>query len=321
MIFKNTTIQKGKYMKAIKFVVMLCCMFSVGYAQQIPQVVSGTIQQFPNFSSKYVDARNIDVWLPKNYQSSKKYCVLYMQDGQMLFDSAITWNHQSWHVDETVSKLLDEGKIKDLIVVGIWNGEKSRHADYFPQKPFDALRGNKKEVIYNAARNNGVSVFGNYKIQSDNYLKFVVNELKPFIDAHFSTYTNAENTFIMGSSMGGLISVYAICEYPQVFGGAACLSTHWPGIFQTENNPFPQAMFQYLIKNLPNPAKHKIYFDHGTTTLDALYPSLQAEVDEIMKQKGYSNAQWNTKIFPGEAHSEKAWSKRLDIPLLFLLKK
>lgn len=308
-------------MKEIKFFVILCYMFSISYAQQIPQVVSGTIQRFPNFSSKYVDARNIDVWLPKNYQSSKKYCVLYMQDGQMLFDSAITWNHQSWHVDETVSKLLDEEKIKNLIVVGIWNGEKSRHADYFPQKPFDALPENKKEAIYNAARNNGVSVFGKYKIQSDNYLKFVVNELKPFIDVHFSTYTNAKNTYIMGSSMGGLISVYAICEYPQVFGGAACLSTHWPGIFQTENNPFPQAMFQYLIKNLPNPAKHKIYFDHGTATLDALYPSLQAKVDEIMKQKGYTNAQWNTKIFLGEEHSEKAWSKRLDIPLLFLLKK
>ncbi len=308
-------------MKAIKFFVILCCMFLVSYAQQIPQVVSGTIQRFPNFSSKYVDARNIDVWLPKNYQSSKKYCVVYMQDGQMLFDSAITWNHQSWHVDEIVSKLLDEEKIKDLIVVGIWNGEKSRHADYFPQKPFDALPENKKEAMYNAARNNGVSVFGKYKIQSDNYLKFVVNELKPFIDAHFSTYANAENTFIMGSSMGGLISVYAICEYPQVFGGAACLSTHWPGIFQIENNPFPQAMLLYLMHNLPNPATHKIYFDHGTATLDALYPSLQAKVDEIMKQKGYTNAQWNTKIFPGEDHSEKAWSKRLDIPLLFLLKK
>ena len=78
-------------------------------------------------------------------------------------------------------------------------------------------------------------------VQSDAYLKFLVTELKPFIDSTFSVATDRSNTFIAGSSMGGLISMYAVCEYPAVFGGAACLSTHWPGIFTAENNPIPEA--------------------------------------------------------------------------------
>jgi predicted alpha/beta superfamily hydrolase len=121
--------------------------------------------------------------------------------------------------------------------------------------------------------------------------------------------------------MGGLISMYAICEYPNVFGGAACLSTHWPGTFKVEGNPIPDAFFNYLSKNLPNPKSHKLYFDYGDQTLDALYPPLQKKADEVIKSKGYTAKNWITKFFSGENHSEKAWNKRLDIPLLFLLKK
>jgi predicted alpha/beta superfamily hydrolase len=125
----------------------------------------------------------------------------------------------------------------------------------------------------------------------------------------------------MGSSMGGLISMYAICEYPDVFGGAACLSTHWPGTFAVENNPIPDAFINYLKLHLPDPKRHKIYFDYGDQTLDALYPPFQKKVDEVMKAKGFSERNWMTKFFQGENHSERAWHKRLDTPLLFLLKK
>lgn len=115
--------------------------------------------------------------------------------------------------------------------------------------------------------------------------------------------------------------MYAICEYPKVFGGAACLSTHWIGTFTPENNPVPDAFLQYLIENLPNPKKHKLYFDCGDKTLDQFYPGIQKQVDQIMTEKGYDNTNWMTKYFPGEDHSEDAWNRRLDIPLLFLLRK
>jgi hypothetical protein len=159
-------------------------------------------------------------------------------------------------------------------------------------------------------------------VQSDNYLKFIVSELKPFVDSNYSTNKIAKYTFIAGSSMGGLISIYALCEYPKVFGGAACLSTHWPGIFNADN-PFPKAMQTYLKANLPVAKNHKIYFDYGTETLDAMYEPFQLQVDSIMNSKGYSfnNNDWKTQKFEGENHSEIAWRKRLYIPILFLFKK
>lgn len=287
---------------------------------QIPKVAAGTIQHFAQMPSKYVAARNVDVWLPEGYSSSKKYAVLYMQDGNALFDSATMWNHQEWGVDEMLSTLMATNRIKDCIVVGIWNGGASRHSEYFPQKPFESLTTSQQEYLYKAKRNNA-QVYFSERVQSDNYLRFLVTELKPFIDATFSTLSDKANTFVAGSSMGGLISMYAICEYPTVFGGAACLSTHWVGISETVNNPVPAAFMQYLLKYLPLPQQHKIYFDYGSETLDSLYKPFQLQVDTIMQQKGYTTENWLTKEFVGADHTENAWRKRLDIPLLFLLGK
>lgn len=304
----------------MKKILIIFLLSNIVFSQTLPKVVSGKIERIENFQSKYVTQRHIDVWLPENYSSDNKYSVLYMHDGQMLYDANTTWNQQEWQVDEVVSKLLVENKIKNVIVVGIWNGGKTRHTDYFPQKPFEKLTKKQQDSIYNAQRSNGQSVFQELKINSDNYLKFLVKELKPFINKKYAVNKNKKHTFIAGSSMGGLISLYAICEYPKVFGGAACLSTHWPGVFYTDKNPIPEQFFKYLKKKLPNPNNHKIYFDFGTATLDAMYEPYQIEVDKIMKQKGYTSKSWITKKFEGEDHSEVAWAKRLHIPLVFLLK-
>jgi enterochelin esterase-like enzyme len=243
-----------------------------------------------------------------------------MHDGQMLFDSTTTWNKQEWGVDEGLGKLIADKKIKECIVVGVWNGGVTRHADYFPQKPYESLTQIQRDTVTSKLQKVGRTQ-DIFRPVSDNYLKFLVNELKPFIDKTFSTMKDAKSTVLAGSSMGGLISIYAICEYPNVFGGAACLSTHWPGIFAMENNPIPDAFLSYLITHLPNPKTHKIYYDFGDQTLDALYPPLQKKVDVVMKNKGFSERNWITKFFPGDDHSEKSWRKRLDIPVLFLLKK
>jgi predicted alpha/beta superfamily hydrolase len=203
-------------------------------------------------------------------------------------------------------------------VVGISSISEKRHADYFPQKPFDDLSSKDKTFVtitlQEAGRTKAV-----FQPVSDNYLKFIVEELKPYIDQNYATAKGPEHTFIMGSSMGGLISLYAVCEYPTIFGGAACISTHWPGIFSVENNPIPDAFFAYMRKNLPDPKTHKIYFDFGTATLDALYPPLQKKADEVMIEKGFTPANWETHKFEGADHSENAWKERLSIPILFLL--
>ncbi|MCZ8216987.1 MAG: alpha/beta hydrolase-fold protein, partial [Cyclobacteriaceae bacterium] len=201
-----------------------------------------------------------------------------------------------------------------------WNSETTRHPEYFPQKPFESLTQSEKDTV-TAQLQKANRIKESFKPFSDDYLKFIVKELKPFIDSAYNTQSDQRNTFIAGSSMGGLISMYAICEYPKVFGGAACLSTHWPGIFTMKDNPIPDAFFNYMSKNLPDPKTHKLYFDYGDQTLDALYPALQAKADEVLKAKGYTSKNWMTRFFKGEDHSEKAWNKRLDIPLQFLLQK
>jgi len=309
-----------KYNRPYLLHLLLLILCPLTLYSQTPQASQGKIIRHPDFSSQWIPARNIDVWLPEAYMPTKKYAVLYMHDGQMLFDSSRTWNHQEWGVDETLQSLIDQQKIQDVIVVGIWNGGSRRHAEYFPEAPFALLTKEQQEKVYNAYRQNGQSIFSGHTICSDLYLKFITQELKPFIDSTYSTRPQRDYTFIGGSSMGALISLYAICEYPTVFGGAACLSTHWPGLMHTENNPVPAAFFTYMQKKLPQPQTHQLYFDHGTETLDSLYAQLQKQADTVVKNKGFTATQWMSLAWPGQDHSERSWRSRLATPMEFLLK-
>ena len=312
----------------MKKIVLLFIITTFSFAQskiESNQIVdkekfAGIIHRIDSFPTKFIVPRTVDVWLPSNYSKDKKYSVLYMHDGQMLFDASITWNKQEWGVDEAAGRMMAFDRSKKYIVVGIHNISEIRHSNYFPQKPFESLSEKTRDSLYQLNRFEQVKLFGK-EVDSDNYIKFIVNELKPFIDSKYSTLKNASNTFIAGSSMGGLISWYAVCEYPEVFGGAACLSTHWVGVFDTVNNPIPNAFINYLKTNLPDSKSHKFYFDFGTGTLDAMYPPLQAKVDEVMQKKGYTNNNWITQKFEGAEHSENAWRVRLHIPFEFLLKK
>ncbi len=280
---------------------------------RLPQVAAGRIERLADFASKHVDARHVDVWLPDGYGSDgngKRYRVLYMHDGQMLFDASTTWNQQAWNVDTVLTRLMREGRIPDTIVVGIWNNGKFRHSEYYPQKflPFvpEPLRA---EFIAKALQG---------KPRSDDYLRCLVEELKPAIDSRYATRTGREHTAIMGSSMGGLISIYAMNEYPQVFGAAAGVSTHWVGSGQA-NAALPLAAFNYLQGRLADPATHRLYMDHGTLELDALYAPYQAFINQIVADRGYTVANSVSRVFEGTGHNERAWAARLEIPLLFLL--
>lgn len=293
--------------------VMATVLSSVAVAaagQPLPRVTSGRVERMERFPSRYVDARHVDVWLPDGYRLDRRYNVLYMHDGQMLFDASTTWNGQAWNVDVTMARLMREGRIPDTIVVGVWNNGELRHAEYFPQKflPFVAepLRS---RVVAEALKGTPLA---------DRYLRFLVEELKPAIDAKYATRPGPEGTFIMGASMGGMISIYAMSEYPQVFGAAAGMSTHWVGIFEP-NAGLPLAAFTYLRDRLASPESHRLYMDRGTRELDALYGVYQAFVDEIVRDRGFTSANWTSRTFEGAGHNERDWAARFEIPVLFLM--
>lgn len=129
------------------------------------------------------------------------------------------------------------------------------------------------------------------RMNADSYLKFIVNELKPYIDKNFSTNKGREHTFLMGSSMGGLISLYGLCEYPDVFGGAACLSMHTlmvtSKLMNIRNTEIAAPAFcRYLEEKLPEANRSKIYIDYGDKTLDSYYAPYQQKIDDVLRRKG-----------------------------------
>jgi predicted alpha/beta superfamily hydrolase len=246
------------------------------------------------------------VWLPPGYNAdpARRYPVLYMHDGQNCFVPEDSSFGVAWEVQNALARLIAAEEASPVIIVGVWNIPERRHLEYCPRRPFLAMPAEGIEILPGLI---GVP-------NSDAYLAFVVTELKLFIDAQYRTMPDCEHTFLMGSSMGGLISLYALCEYPAVFGGAGCVSTHWPIV--------AGIIMPYLREYLPDPATHRLYFDYGTEALDALYRPHQLLVDEVVASTGYTQGRnWVTREFPGAGHFEADWQARVHIPLRFLLGK
>jgi pimeloyl-ACP methyl ester carboxylesterase len=282
-------------------------------------VSAGTIVDLGVLPSKYADPRRVVVWLPPGYKAhGPKHAVLYMHDGQNLFDKATAGYGMEWEIDEHLSKLIASGKVRPAIVVGIWNTPK-RLQEYVPSKAFTTLPTDYRDKVR--------ALYGGEPL-SDGYLKFIVKELKPMIDRRFNVRTDRANTVVMGSSMGALISLYAIDEYPKVFGGAGMMSTHWPLVINPDGKPVSEQDYEvvsatferYLAPALPSPATHRLYFDHGTETLDAVYKRYQDRVDGVVARRGYKQGKnWLTRNYPGQKHNEISWASRVDVPLQFLL--
>lgn len=272
---------------------------------QLPSPL-GTLTRHENFPTLLVPARHVDVWCPPGYaDGNTPYPVLYMHDGQNLFLPGYSYGGIPWEVDKAITRLLDAGKISGVIVVGIWNAGEARWCEYLPQRPADTSEG-RAAISRFPDRLPG-------PVYSDAYLRFLVEELKPFIDTNYRTQQGRSSTFVMGSSMGGLISLYALTEYPQVFGGAGCVSTHW---LAGEN-----LVVDYFGSHVPKPGFHKLYFDYGTETLDAAYEPFQRRMDDHLRCAGYTPGKdWLTRKFIGAEHSERSWQERVRIPLGFLLR-
>lgn len=282
-----------------------------GVETAIPQVSSGELIVIDQFQSTNIKSRPIHVWLPPSYLAGDTLGVVYMHDGQMLYDGQVTWNKQEWGIDEFFTT---NPELQQYIIVGVFNGGADRRKEYFPQKAISYL----DENGLNQIKTEGYDTVLN-QINSDDYLSFLVNELKPYIEQEFRVYPTKNQTAIMGSSMGGLISMYAITEYPEVFGTAICMSTHWPGMFKNEDNPIPNAFQDYLRNTIDTSTGSRYYFDYGDQTLDSLYKEHQLVVDSIFQLKGFSDQNYLSKEFPGANHSEEAWRSRLIVPFSFLI--
>lgn len=264
-------------------------------------------------TSKFIAEKTYRVYLPKSYSENteKNYPVLYMMDGQNLFSDKLSYSKVAWNIHETVDSLSKAETIKEVIVVGIDHEGVDRFSEYMPQKPMSKVSQDAKDSLI---------TFFKKPVYSDDFLSFLIKEFKPFIDANYRTKLTVEDTFIGGSSMGGLISMYAQCEYPQIFGGALCFSTHWPIGMNDDTPEFPTQLIDYFSKNIPQDKKW--YFDFGTEGLDKIYEPYQNQIDSILQQNNYvADKNWMTRKYVGHSHNEKYWNERMHIPLKFILGK
>lgn len=266
---------------------------------------TGKLYRYPDFPSQFAHSRHVDVWLPPAYeqQPEAQFPVLYMHDGQNLFDPNLCGYGIDWGIDEAITRLADRQVIRPAIVVGAWCTD-LRWPEYMPQKALEQPGAAELRRAF-------IEFYSSPPV-SDGYLRFVVEDLKPRIDAELRTLPGREDTFVMGSSMGGLVSLYAVEQYPRIFGGAGCLSTHWPA--------GGDLLVDYLGGSLPPAGQHKLYFDYGTEGLDADYEPFQMHFDEFLRKAGYQyGIDWMTEKFAGAPHNETAWRARVEIPVRFLL--
>ena len=218
-------------------------------------------------------SHKIWVYLPPNYhKTSKKYPVIYMHDAQNLFDKTTAYSGE-WEVDETLNKLYQNTR-KGFIVVGIENGGEERINEYTPWK-------NEK--------------YGGGK--GDIYMNFIVNTLKPYIDANYRTKKQQKHTSLIGSSLGGLISYYGGLKYPQVFGKIGALSTSfW---FSDKVKDF--------TKKYGNTKKVKLFFLVGGKEGFEMN-SATKNIEKLLIKTGFKSKNIKVKINPEGAHNEAFWN-------------
>lgn len=267
--------------------------------------VEGTLERYEAFPSEQVTPRPVDVWLPPGYGADpeRRHPVLYMHDGQNLFLPELSFSGIDWGVDEALHRLIERGDVPAPVVVGIWNTP-HRLAEYMPQQPLETIADPKWRARF-------IATYGEAPC-SDRYLAFLVHELKPFIDAAYRTCPHPRHTWVMGSSMGGLISLYALCQYPDVFSAAGCLSPSW--------TVAGRVLVPYLRQAIPAPGAHRVYFDFGVEAHIGKYEAYQRKVHVLFQEAGYRpGLDLMTRRFPGATHSEQAWRERLEVPLRFLM--
>ncbi len=265
--------------------------------------ITGELRLHKNVHSDILaNERTLAVWLPPGYddEADRRYPVLYVQDGQNLFDESASFAGVEWQMDETAQRLIEQGAIQPIIIVGLYNTP-DRDAEYTPSAAGDAL---------------GTPARG------DDYVRALVEQFKPFIDQRYQTRTGPEHTAIAGAGLGGLIALHAAATAPQTFGSAATLSP-WLRLGASGDD----AGFDLARHWQQQPPDHladlRLWIDMGDSP-GSIYPgptpledadALVAALDSagLAREDDYRYER-----IPGGTHDEAAWQQRLDRVLMFL---
>jgi predicted alpha/beta superfamily hydrolase len=275
----------------------LTLFFSVTADAQRPHALTGDIRVHKQFHSQFLPTdRDVLVYLPPEYKSTtrSRYPVLYLHDGQNLFDGATSFiAGQEWRVDETVETLIAAKKIEPLIIVGVYNAGKERINEYTQAEDTKYKMGGKADL----------------------YGRMLVEELKPFIDRTYRTRRSPKNTGIGGSSLGGLLSIYLALKHPQVFGKAAVVS---PSVW------FANQHIVGFVDKLPKKPAVRLWIDIGTKEgRDADEAEQTVKGTRLLYgtliRKGWKPGQ-DLKYFEAKdaEHNEAAWAARVEPILKFL---
>ena len=262
--------------------------------------VVGWLEVIPFESKIFHNTRMLRVLVPANYYSPhnahRSYPVLYLQDGQNLFDDA-TSNSGEWHVDETVEHLVGSFKLPPMFVVGIDHGEQ-RSSEYLP---------------YPNQRSQEASARDSNEVHGKDYVRFLLTEVMPFIEKKYRVSRGAGNTGLGGSSYGGDISLYTVLEHPGLFGHVLIES---PVLSIGNDQLIKDAQ---KAKQLPQ----KMYVGIGTSETTDQQPSAEIvksveELEKVLRAKGLGPSRLKVVVEPNAVHHEEAWSRRLPEALLFL---
>ena len=272
---------------------LLALFVSASARAEQPHSLTGDIRYHRAFHSRFLpDDRDIIVYLPPGYEAdkAKRYPVFYLHDGQNLFDGATSFiPGQEWHADETAQALIEAGKIRPLIIVGIYNGGESRIDDYTQRFSEKFKKGGKADL----------------------YGRLIVEELKPFIDAQYRTLP--DDSGLGGSSLGGLVSMYLGLKYPAVFSKLAVMS---PSVWWGDRQVLKD------VAAAPAGPRARIWLDIGTHEGKDDFETVVAEARMLrdgLEAKGWVQGR-DLAYFEdkGAEHNEGAWSKRFGGVLEFL---
>lgn len=276
----------------------------------------GRLIEYRGIAAAGLPPQQLSIWLPPGYDNSgKRYPVLYMHDGHNLFDRRNSNFDKIWAADRAMRAAMAKG-IEPRIIVGIWAPGVDRFREYLPAPAYATAPPELRARM---------DVMAKGPVISEAYLAWIADVLKPWVDRSFRTRGGAVDTAIVGSSMGGLMSCYAIAARPEVFGRAACMSSHWPAAIPDAVAGYDaqaaKVWRNYFSSTLGKPDARRVWMDHGDATLDKFYAPYQKEVDRAFSSAGWQEGvDFESRFYPGAPHDENAWADRLPEVLEWLFR-